>query len=113
MPFPDPHKQATHEAIKDPQVGDRFSEMYNFWVYVVYRDRDTVVTMEGSPPCEFPNNSAKTYTLDEFNKRFHYASPKLDNYWIRLVDRNNNVEGWYVPPVKDCPVNPKSFILGI
>ncbi len=33
--FPDRMKQATDEAIDDPQVGDHFSEMYNFLTHEV------------------------------------------------------------------------------
>jgi hypothetical protein len=87
-------EKPTEDAMNDPQVGDRFSEMYNFWMYVVHRDGDTVVTMEGSPPCEFPNKPV-TYTLDQFKSRFAYGN--IPGYWVRLVDRENNVMGWYVP----------------
>lgn len=43
--FPDRMKQATDEAIDDPQVGDHFSEMYNFRVFVVHRVGEQVVTI--------------------------------------------------------------------
>lgn len=92
MPFPDTDKDATKQAMNDPQVGDHFTEMYSFHVYVVHRQGDWVATMEGSPPCEFPNTNTKLQTVDEFRKRFHYGT--IDDYSVRLVGRGENVDGW-------------------
>lgn len=92
--FPDSMEQATIEAMDDPQVGDRFAEMYSFWVYVVYRDEDCVVTMEGSPPTTFPDEGElRVYSVEEMKERFGYKGG--GDYWVRLVDRGNNVVGWY------------------
>ena len=92
-PFPDPQKDATHEAMATPAIGDRFHEMYSFWMYVVAVEGDTVTTMEASPPCEFPKDATvRVQSVAEFQARFRYNS--IDDYWIRLADRGNDVSGW-------------------
>lgn len=85
--------KATAEAMDDPRIGDRFSEFYSFWLYVVDRDGDHITTMEASPPCEFPKDAKLAkYSLVDFRKRFAYGS--IPGYSIRLVDRGNDVSGW-------------------
>lgn len=84
----------TNEAMLEPQVGDRFTEMYTFWVYVVFKSGNFIATLEGNPPITFPDEGKlKTYTPDEFRGRFAYGTKA--GCWVRLVDRGNNVEGWY------------------
>ncbi len=79
----------TMEAMLNPQVGDRFTELYCFWMYIVSRVGNAVITIEASAPCTFPTDGkVKSYTLQSFNKRFSYGS--IDGYWIELVDRDNN-----------------------
>ncbi len=99
--FPDPMAEATVEAMDDPQAGDRFSEMLSFYVYVVHREGDRVVTMEGSPPITFPHEGKIRHcTVAEMKERFSYSG--LPDYSVRLVDRGNDVSGWYSPPVIKC-----------
>ena len=87
-------REATRLAMDDPQVGDRFSEMLSFWVYVIHRDGDLVTTIEGSPPVSFPQQgTVVTYTVKEMKERFGYGV--IGGYWILLHDRGNNVEGWH------------------
>lgn len=87
----------TDQMFADPQVGDQFSEMYSFCMYVVERRPNYVTTMEASAPCRFPEDGkVNTYTLDEFRKRFSYGSIK--GYWVRGNKRGVNVSGWYVNP---------------
>lgn len=87
-------KQKTNEAMLDPQPGDRFNEMYSFWVYVVFRSGNFVATLEGSPPVTFPTEGKlRTYTLDGFRSRFGYGTRV--GCWVYLTDRGNDVEGWY------------------
>jgi hypothetical protein len=82
----------------DPQVGDRFSEMYTFWMFVVGRVGDEVVTMEASAPCTFPKDGVvHQYTLVEFRRRFGYEH--IPGYWVSLVDRGKDVKGWLPEPV--------------
>lgn len=90
-----PEKQrATMDALLDPQIGDRFTELFSFWVYVVFRDASVVWYVEGNPPITFPEEGTlvKT-TVDKFVDRFTYDSNKEDS-WLRLVDRECNVKGW-------------------
>ena len=92
-PFFDNRDKATEEAFDDPQIGDRFHEMYSFWCYVVDRKGNYVTTMEASPPCAFPDDGkVKFQTLDEFRNRFSYES--IPGYWVSLCDRGNDVSGW-------------------
>ena len=93
MPFPDPAKEATEEAMANPRVGDRFTEMYAFWLYVIEIQEHIITTLEASAPCTVPEDGKIiVQTLDQFQKRFAYAN--TSGYWIRLVDRNNDVVNW-------------------
>lgn len=83
----------TDVAMKSPRVGDRFSEMFSFWVYVIGIEGDKITIIEASPPCELPKDGKiSTTTLSEFRKRFSYGA--IPGYWVRYVDGDNNVEGW-------------------
>lgn len=70
----------TLEHFENPLKGDRFHEMYSFWVYVwdILSD-GTIITHEASPPCELPKDAKiVSYPNKEaFRKRFEYQSPKL------------------------------------
>ncbi|MFA5558183.1 MAG: hypothetical protein WDA59_01805 [Methanofastidiosum sp.] len=93
MPFPNKMEKETNEAFANPQIGDRFTEMYCFWMYVIARRDDKVITMEASSPCTFPDDGKmNVYSLEDFQKRFSYGS--TSGYWVSFVDHNNNVEGW-------------------
>lgn len=93
MPFPSPLYKQTTEAMDDPQVGDRFTEMFTFYVYVLDVSEGEIVTIEGSPPCIFPDDGLiRRMTVDKFRERFGYGT--IDGYWVVLLDRGNNVAGW-------------------
>ena len=68
------------------KVGDRFTEMMSFWIYIVSINNDLVVTIEGtinsltdlrsfSGPLSIPTSSLvlKEYTSDEFKKYCKYS----------------------------------------
>ncbi len=94
-------RMATDEAMRDPQVGDRFSEMLNFWLYVIHRDGDYVVTLETNPPAELPRDGKlRAYTIDDFRKRFSYGS--IEGYWVMLEDRGHDVAGWYESKIPEA-----------
>ena len=83
----------TQVAMANPLVGDRFSEMFSFYIYVIGLDGNMITTLEASPPCEVPKDGeVKTMTLEQFRKRFAYSS--TPGYWIRYVDGGHDVEGW-------------------
>lgn len=92
MNFSEMEKQ-TLEALDNPQVGDRFHEMFSFWVYVVAVDDNSVTTIEGSPPVMFPDEGkVRVQTEEKFKERFLYKT--IPGAWITLADRGNDVEGW-------------------
>ena len=83
-------ERKTCEALADPIAGDRFHEMYSFWMYVVKVTKRSVTVMEASPPCVFPEDArVREITRAEFQCHYGYPSP-----WILLADRGNDVSGW-------------------
>lgn len=90
-------ERLTHEAMLDPQVGDRFCEMYTHWVYVVKVTKKYVWTLAASAPCSFPEDGDLVKrTREDYIHYYSYKSPNLkDKYFVQLVDRNRNVMGWY------------------
>ena len=79
----------TMKAIQDPQVGDRFHDMYSWWVYIVHRDESGVVTLEG---LDFPNNAkARVMSHAQFKDRFLGSTGRP---WVRLASRGDDVRGW-------------------
>ena len=80
----------TVAAILDPQPGDKFSEMYAFFVIVLRRDGDMVTAMEYSPPCELPREGhIYSCSVDDFGSK--YAYHHIPGYWIRLIHRGTDV----------------------
>jgi len=91
--FPDNDKAATAAAMADPQPGDRFTEMYAFYVVVLRRDAGSVVFMEINPPCQLPHDGkVGKMHVEDFRRRFAYGS--IPGYWVRLIDRGMDVSGW-------------------
>ena len=84
-------QRLTLEALADPQVGDRFHEMYSYWLYVVAVEGDEVTTLEASAPCTFPDDGKRWIgTREAYRQRFDTCAGP----WIMLADRGNDVEGW-------------------
>ena len=74
------------EVFADPQPGDRFTEMYAFWLYVIAREDDEIIVMHASAPCSFPEDGTiERLPVSEFKDRFYYAY---------FLDGGNNVSGW-------------------
>ena len=89
--------QPTTEAVmQDLQVGDRFTEMLLYWVYICHIDQMGIITtVEGYASAdEFPEvGSVKQYSnAEEFSQRFRFTT--MPGYWVELYDRGNNVERW-------------------
>lgn len=80
-------KKETHRHMMDPAVGDRFTEMFSFYVHVV-EVTDTHVTVEEySPPCEIPKDAkVRKFTREQFIKTYSYSFG-VPGYWIRYLDR--------------------------
>jgi hypothetical protein len=99
----DASMDATREAFADPQVGDRFQEMYSFWVFVVRVDGQHVTTLEASPPCTVPDDGKLRHfaTHEQYREAYRYGTNP--GYWVRLADRGNDVSGWYEELLPDFP----------
>ena len=95
--IPGPHAERarkTTAAFDSPAVGQRFTEMYSYWMYVVSVEDGRIVTLEGSPPVTFPDTAQRREyaSADEFRLRFAYKS--IPGYWVSFVDADNDVTGW-------------------
>ena len=86
---------ATAEAFRNPKAGQRFSEMYSFYMYVVdVRANGEIVTREGNPPITFPEGAVLRVheNADAWRKRFSYNS--IPGYWVSYIDDTQDVTGW-------------------
>lgn len=84
----------TKHAFKNPKVGDRFQEMYSYWVYVVAVHNEWVGIMEASPPCELPKDGKVSFmTKEDFREKYAYGHGN-PGYSIRFCDHDNDVKGW-------------------
>jgi hypothetical protein len=95
-PKPDTRRSLTAEAFDDPQPGDRFNEMYSFWMFVVaVEPSGRVATMEAGAPCSFPSAGKLVIheSHDAYRRAFAYGS--IAGYWVSLSDRGNDVDGWF------------------
>lgn len=93
----DERARRTAEAFADPQVGDRFHEMFSVWWYVVaVEPADRVAVLKGISPCELPRDGRlEVYPSHEaFRWAFGYETIP-GRYWVMLADRGNDVEGWF------------------
>jgi hypothetical protein len=69
----------------NPAVGDRFCEMYSYWVYVTARDGDQIEWRDASPPCTYPDDfKIHQGTLADFRNKYAYGA--IPGYWISFVD---------------------------
>ncbi len=83
-------------ALADPQPGDLWNEMLSWWMYVVERDGERVVTMSASGPCTFPIDAKREeWTLAEFRNMLSYKSGTAGT-WAMCDSRENDI-GWYGP----------------
>ena len=82
-------RRKTLAAVGNPQVGDRYHEMYSFWAFVVHVTDEYVYTLVAGAPCEFPKDGKfNRWTREGFAEG--YKDCGLD-----LADRGKNVDGWY------------------
>lgn len=91
-------QRRTADAFDDPQPGDRFHEMYSWWVYVVARDGDNVSTLSAAAPCTFPDDGTLwTGSVQDLRERYSYASDPTHQrlgYTVLLASRGDGVDGW-------------------
>lgn len=116
-------KRATAEAFADPRPGDRFHEMYSWWMVVVTVAADGVKVMAGSGPTNltrgrFPDGEMVEpfaeraqvrwfATADDFRAAYRCGIP---GYTLTLSDRRKiDVTGWLerAKALPDAPTDPK------
>ena len=84
---------ATEAAMSDPKAGDRFHEMYSFWVYVLRVMDGTVMFMEASGhPSDLTPAGLTHATIAEFSGRYAYRS--IPGHSVLLCDRGNDMSRW-------------------
>ena len=84
----------TYIHMKDPQPGDRFHEMYSYYVHVVERNGDKVTIEEYFPPANIPTDAKiKTMTVKEFDQ--YYAYKSIPGYSIKYIDNDAPIEHYY------------------
>lgn len=84
----------TTEALRDPQPGDLFHEMFSWWMVVVHREGERVVVGTLSPPGSMPDNLKwrEFGALVAYQHAYSYGT--IPGSWLRY-DRRIDVTGWY------------------
>lgn len=88
-------KDQTNQRMEDPQPGDRFHEMYSYWMKVVSRHAGLVIYQEIRCDSEWGPPIADT--PEDFKRRFAYKT--IPGYWIQYRDR----EGFIGDVPKEWP----------
>lgn len=86
----------TDEAMNGLRVGDHFTEMFTYHVFVVSIEPDgKILTLEGNGPVTFPREGKcwVYQSAQAFRDKFAYGG-KTPGYWVRLHRRGENVKGW-------------------
>ena len=83
-------KRQTLEALLNPQVGDYFTEMMNYRMWVVKVTPKTVVYFDAIPPCTIPDDC----TIMEVARDYFYWHFARPHCWVRLIGRGEDVKGW-------------------
>lgn len=115
-------QRATAEAFADPKPGDRFHEMYSFWMVVVSVGADGVKVMAGSGPTnivrgQFPDGEIVEPFAERARVRwfataddFRAAYRNTAGWTLTLSDRGRiDVTGWLARATDrpDAPTDPK------
>lgn len=83
-------RDETELFLEKPKVGDRYTEFYCFWGYVLFVSPFILITIESVAPCEFPKDgNIVIYTRKSFKS--HFFSWYVDNskkdisidWWIK------------------------------
>lgn len=79
--------------MENPQFGDRFHEMYSFWVHVIKRDGDKISVREYHPPCAVPVDGKRRdfESIEAFKTAYAYSTPGL-GYTVLYSD--NKASDW-------------------
>ena len=81
-------KEETMNVLRNPEVGDLFSEMCHFWMRVVKIKNNRIYTYERSPVKEQFN----VYSRESYVKNFTYKNRPDLGCWIRLYKRGTSVD---------------------
>jgi hypothetical protein len=117
--------QKTAEAFADPRPGDRFTEMFSWWLVVVSVGPEGVKVMSGSGPTNlergrfsdgeivepFPERAEVCWyaTAEDFRADWAYGG-SVPGYSVLLIDRGDvDVTGWLerAKSVPHAPTHPK------
>jgi len=95
----------TVEKLINPKVGDRYQEMYSFWMYVVHidevNDKKYIYTAHFSPPCEVNAKDAVIYKHDKNGLLRHYTYESISGSWLHYEDNKpEHVEGIFEEYIK-------------
>jgi len=91
-------RDATHEQLENPEVGDCFEDMFTFWVYVVKVTDNCVYTVESPPkrPCTLPNDGVlKKYARKgegSMLERFEGGHTSWVTFYKNVPQ---DVDGWF------------------
>ena len=87
--------EQTSYVMENPKAGDVFTEMFSFWVYVVYRKGNKIGTLIAHGGNTIPpDGKVAETTLEKFQNRFRYNIKALKNkYWVTLTKRKADVSG--------------------
>lgn len=81
------------------ELGDRFHEMFSYWICVISINGDMITTIEGHPSNAL-NMSIKTSTKENLSKRLRYTS--LDDCWVVYCDTDIDKVNSYLQAHKDA-----------
>lgn len=85
-------KADTIAALRRPRVGDYYTEHFHYRLWVLRVTPTCVTYLETIPPCTVPDDGvlvAETPTA--FYNRFTINGRYC---WVRLIGRDEDVEGW-------------------
>lgn len=95
-----PSRFAQDRAKRDPQPGDRWTEMLSWWCHVDARDGDRVLTRAYVGPCEIEPSQAK-------ESKWHETLEDFANY-VRAARFDGNAL-WAVKAGGATPVDDSAF----
>jgi len=90
-------RNISKEALDNPQIGDHWTEMFSWDLFVVGIEGDLIFSLEGARPLTFPADGIpKIRTRKEFTNFFTYKTSGygFSGIWGQCIERGKNVENW-------------------
>ena len=81
---------ATRECLLHPKRGDKFTEKGRVYYYILRVSWFKVWIMRAIAPCSVPTDG----TIEKLSKKEFHRRFVLEDHFLKLVDRGNNVDGW-------------------